>query len=246
MKNLLFSILSLTTILALSSCDDGSIEKETSTTTGGKVVKIEGFITGLGSWSSRYDVAVAGFTEDADNEVLPYATISKVITVDADGHASIVLSSIGSSVKTIDVCVLNRLRQRIVTFSSKDISNESSGDTIRFDFGTLDASMLAGIQKGIFDATCIACHGANGHAAAGLNLTESNSYEMLVGKSSRKIPRYKLVEPGSSDSSVVWQVIYDDVSSSGWGQNHSDMLNKERASGLLQLLKDWINDGAKN
>lgn len=242
---IMLRIFSLATIFSLASCDDGPIEKVTNATTGGKVVKIEGTITGLGTWSDRYDVAVAGFTEEAGNETMPYATISKVMTVDDNNHASIVLSNIGSSVTSVEVCALNRLRQRIVTFASKDISSEPEGDTIRYDFGTLDASMLAGVQTGIFNTTCTACHGDNGHAAASLNLTEGNSYAALVNQPSAKQPELSRVKPGNADSSLVWRVIYDDISA-GWHQNHSDMLNKERAAGLIQLLQDWINDGAKN
>lgn len=244
MKKISFCILSLFTALALTSCDDGPIEKVTNATTGGKVVKIEGYVNGLSSWSDRYDLAVAGFTEDAASESMPYATISKVMTVDANGHASIILSNLGASVKTIEVCAINRLRQRIVSFSSMDISDEAEGDTIRYNFGTLNASMLDGIQTGIFNASCTACHGANGHAAASLNLTEGNSYSMLVNRASTKKPSLNLVTPGDTDNSVIWQVIYGDISSD-WHQNHSDMLNKERASGLLQMFEDWINDGAK-
>lgn len=245
MNKIIFSILSLSVFLLLSSCDDGPIEKANNATTGGKVVKVEGTITGLDTWSDRYDVAVAGFTEDAANESMPYATISKVVTVDANGHASIVLSNIGSSVKNVEICALNRLRQRIVTFTSTDISNASSNDTIRFDIGTVDASMLAGIQTGIFSATCAACHGANGTSAANLNLTEGNAYASLVNHKSTMRPEMLRVKPGDADSSLIWQVIYGDASES-WPMNHGDMLNKDRAAGLLQMLEDWIDNGATN
>lgn len=245
MNKIIFNILSLSVFLLLSSCDDGPIEKANNATTGGKVVKVEGTIKGLGTWSDRYDVAVAGFTEDAANESMPYATISKVMTVDANGHASIVLSNIGTSVKNVEICALNRLRQRIVTFTSTDISNTSSNDTIRFDFGTIDASMLAGIQTGIFNTSCTACHGANGTSAAGLNLTDGHSYADLVNQHSTQLPEQYRVLPNDTANSVLWQVIYGDASES-WPMNHGDMLNKERASGLLQMLADWIVNGTQN
>lgn len=244
MNKSILSLLSLSLLFLLASCDDGPIHNETSATTGGKVVKVEGTVTGLTTWSERYDVSVAGFTSDAANETMPYANISKVMTVDENGHASIVLSNIGSSVTDIEICALNRLRQRIVTFTSMDISNEPAGDTIRFDIGTIDASMLAGIQTGIFNASCTACHGANGRAAANLNLTAGNSYASLVNHASTQLPDLMRVKPGSADSSVVWQVIYGDASAS-WPMNHADMLNKDRASGLLLMLQDWINNGAR-
>lgn len=245
MNKLAFYILTLAVLFGVASCDDGSIEKVTNATTGGKVVKVEGTVTGLSTWPDRYNVAVAGFTEEANNETMPYATISKVMTVDENGHASIVLSGIGSSVTEIDICALNRLRQRIVTFSSMNIANESEGDTIRYNVGTIDASMLAGIQTGIFGASCTACHGANGTSAAGLNLTEGNSYANLVNQHSTQLPEQYRVVPNDTANSVLWQVIYGDASA-GWPMNHADMLNKERASGLLQMLADWIVNGAQN
>lgn len=243
MKKNAFQILSLLALLTFASCDDGPIEKETYATVGGKIVKVEGDIKGLKTWSERYDISVAGFTEDANTETMPYATISKVMSVDVNGHASIVLSSIGNSVKNIEICALNRLRQRIVTFSKIDISNESESDTIRYNFGTIDASMYAGIQKEIFNASCIACHGANGTSADGLNLTEGNSYNMLVNHPSTQLPKYNRITPGNANQSVIWQVIYGNASEN-WPMNHGDMLNKDRSAGLLQMLEDWINDCA--
>lgn len=243
MKKNIFQILPLLGFFAFASCDDGTIEKEIPTTVGGKIIKVEGNIQGLKTWSERYDISVAGFTEDANTENMPYATISKVMSVDSNGHYCIVLSNISNSVKNIEICALNRLRQRIITFSKIDISNEPESDTIRYDFGTIDASMYAGIQKEIFNASCTACHGANGTSADGLNLTEGNSYNMLVNHPSTQLPEYNRITPGNADKSVIWQVIYGNASEN-WPMNHGDMLNKDRSAGLLQMLEDWINDGA--
>lgn len=245
MNKFIFITLSLFALTVLASCDDGSIEKKDQTTTGGKVVKAEGTVTGLDTWPLHYNVAVAGFTESNATESMPYADISKIMTVDENGHASIVLSNIASGVTDIEVCTLNSLRQRIVTFSSLDISNEPEGDTIRYDFGTIDASMLAGIQTGIFNASCTACHGANGTSAAGLNLTDGHSYADLVNQHSTQLPEQYRVLPNDTANSVLWQVIYGNASAS-WPMNHADMLNKDRASGLLQMLADWIVNGAQN
>lgn len=244
MKKVVYSLLALL-VLTLSACDDGPIEKTTVVSTGGKVVKAEGTLSGFSTWSNRYDVALAGFTTEADNESLPYASISKVVSADSTGRVSVVLSNIASDVTTVDLCVMNRLRQRVVAFTSIDVSNAAEGDTVRMDLGTIDASMLAAIQKGIFDASCTACHGANGNGAANLNLTSGKSYASLVGHASTKLPGQVRVVPGSSESSVLWQVLYGDASST-WGMKHGDMLNKERAAGLLQLLQDWIDDGAQH
>lgn len=243
MKKISFCLLTLSFLFA--ACDDGTIENKTYSATEGKIVKVEGHLTGLDTWPLSYNVSVAGFDADAANETMPYATVSKAMASDANGNFSVVLSSLGNEVTTVDVCVMNSIRQRIVSFVSTDISNETSEDTIRIDVGTIDASMLAGIQTGIFGASCTACHGANGTSAAGLNLTEGNSYANLVNQHSTQLPEQYRVVPNDTANSVLWQVIYGDASA-GWPMNHADMLNKDRASGLLQMLADWIVNGAQN
>ncbi len=243
MKKTLFFI-PLMALLLICSCDDGTVhEKEASMTTG-KIVKLEGHLIGLNSYPNRYDVSVAGFSEDADNEVSPYATISKVVTADADGNVSMVLSGITGSVKNVELCVLNSLRQRVVTFVSEDISSQSVDDTIRIDVGTVDVSMLSAIQSSLFNVSCIGCHGANGFSGAGLNLTEGNSFAQLVSHASTKVPEKNRVSPGDAAHSVLYEVINDSTFSQDWRENHSDILNHERSADLISLVRDWINSGA--
>lgn len=245
MKKLLF-MLPVAALLLLGSCDDGTIEEKQVSTTVGKIVKVEGHVTGLHTWPLRYNVSVAGFTADADNEVAPYATISKVLTADSLGNVSIVMSAISGNVQNVELCVLNSLRQRVMTFASQDISSENEGDTIRIDFGTVDVSMLGAIQAGIFNASCTGCHGGNGFSAAGLSLTEGNSYASLVNQASTKVPGKNRVTPGDAANSVLYEVINDSTFTTTWRENHSDILNKERAINLIGLVRDWIDNGATN
>ena len=229
--------------LCLAACDDGPIHEAEHVAEGGKVVKVEGTLTGLDSWPDDYDVSLAGFTDNSADEWSPYATISKVITADANGHVSMSLSGIGGSIETVQVCVLNRLRQRIMTFTSRNIANEKGTDTIRIDLGTVNTSMLNAVQQSVFNASCTACHGGNGRSAAGLDLTEGHSYAALVGQQSVKVKDHKRVQPGDVGGSVLHQVLNTNVSAE-WHQNHADMLNKERAAHLLTLIDNWISSGA--
>lgn len=246
MKKTLLILTALAALLPLlAACDDGPIHEKDAQAATGKIVKVQGRLTGLKTWTSGYDVSVAGFTAEAGNEVSPYASISKVVTADSLGNVSMVMSAINGNVQSVEVCVLNVLRQRVMTFVAQDITSEAEGDTININLGTLDVSMLAAIQQSVFNASCTACHGGNGRAAAGLDLTAGHSYASLVGHESAKVPGSYRVAPGSAGESVLYQVIDGNISQN-WRQNHSDMLNKERSAPLINLVADWINSGAKN
>ncbi len=245
MKKSLF-LIPLTALLLLASCDDGTIEEKEAAYSTGKIVKVEGQVTGLNTWPAHYNVAIAGFTEQANNEPSPYATISKVLTTDAQGNVSIVLSAITGNVKDVELCVLNSLRQRVMTFASEDISSATDDDTIRINFGTVDVSALAAIQVGLFNVSCIGCHGSNGFSGGGLNLTEGHAYASLVNLPSTKVPEKNRVTPGDAANSVLYEVINDSTFTETWRENHKDILNKDRTAELIYLVKEWINSGAKN
>lgn len=236
-------LLPVMALLLLGSCDDGPIEEKQAAMTGGKIVKVEGHVTGLRTWPLRYNIAVAGFTSDAENEVAPYASISKVMSADSAGNVSIVISGISGEVSNVEVCVLNRLRQRITTFVSEDITSRVAGDTIRIDIGNLDVSMLATIQSKLFDTRCITCHGASGHAAAGLNLTDGNSYASLVNQPSAVIDSLYRVEPNDSAKSVLYQVV-NNTSHNGTLTSIHQSLFGEKDINLVGLVGEWIRNGA--
>lgn len=222
--------------ITLASCDDGPIYDNPVYDEEGAVVKMEGRLTGTQTWPENYSIAVGGF-ESIDN----YAVISKVLPA-ADGAFTIVMSGVPANVEDVELCVLNRLRQRVMSFKTKELAGVR--DTLLFDVGDVDVSMMAAIQQSVLDQSCVACHGANGYSAAGLDLTEGHSYADLVNAESRKLPGQKLVEPGNKENSVLHQLLNSDVSAS-WRQNHADMLNKERAAALLMLIDNWIDNGAK-
>lgn len=238
MKKFSFIIILCGVLPLLFGCDDGRIYEKNATYTDGKVVRLEGSITGLSSWPENYNVAIAGFAADDD-----YAVISKVINNMTDeGDLDITLSGIPENVKTVEFCILNRLRKRVLTLQSEDISNSS--ERIIMDIGSQDISMFTTIQHSLLDVSCIACHGASTFAAANLNLTEGKSYAQMVNRNSSKVAGLNIVTPGDADNSVLHQVLNTNISAS-WHQNHADMLNKERTANILTMIDDWISYGAK-
>lgn len=218
-----------------SACDDGRIEEKKVDFKGGRSVTVKAELKGALSWHERYSLAVAGFNETSD-----YAEISKVIEPSSDDmELDITLSGIDTDVTHVDLCMINRLRKRIVTFRRIEI--EKDKEQQESNLGTIYVGMFTAIQDNIFSTTCAACHGATGNAAASLFLTEGKSRESLVGIQSKKVPTLNRVTPGDSPNSVLYQTISGDISST-WHYNHSAEIT---SADMKSLIADWIDNGAK-
>jgi hypothetical protein len=190
-------------------------------------VTLEGTLSGWDGWSDGMSVVLAGFEDDND-----YAVISKPVTT-AEG---LTLSQIPESVTSVELCVINRLRQRVATFKEIDFTQQ----TATISVGTLNVSMYSCIQQSVFNTTCAHCHGGSNFAAAGLNLTEGKSYDCLVNHASRKVDGGTLVIPGNAAGSVLPQVLGSSLTST-WGYDHSkEVLD----ANVLSLIDSWINAGA--
>lgn len=217
-------------LLALSSCDDGDVMETINVESSGRTVKIAASVSGIENWPSGYNVVVAGFGYSK------YADISKNIF--SESADTLVLNGVGNDVKTVEICVINRLRERIATFYENDISAINDNEII-LDAGAVQADMFCGIQKTLFNPTCAACHGGGKSAAAGLYLTEGKSYDALVNVASSKATDGSVrVVPGDAATSFLYKVVTgtDDVLSF----DHSNMILDYKN---LQLIKDWINKG---
>ena len=240
MKKYIFATLLGLTMLNLAACDDGRIYPETASTAEGKAVVMEGVINGLDTWTSNYRVSIAGF-EDANDE---YASVSKVITASdiKDGKASVELSGLKSEIKLVRLCILDRLRRHIITFSEVDVSNAT--ETVKMEVGTVNISMFNAIQQNYLNTTCANCHGASNRAAAGLYLTEGKSYDALVNTDSKKVEGKKLVEPNNAANSVLHMVL-NQQSVEGISMDHRDLVSEKNELTILPLIDSWINNGAK-
>ena len=233
MKSIISSLLFL--LLLCTACDDGRIyEKEYVPIESGRVAKVEMDIDGVSSWPSNYTVAIAGFS--ADNQ---YASITRNVQPDANGHVSMKLVGIPDEVKTIEVCVTNSLRRRIITFYSADAPTTS--DTIRISAGSLNVGMYAAIQSAVLNKECANCHSGNAWAAS-LNLTEGHSYADMVNVTSHKDPSKLRVLPSDADNSILYEALATDISTT-WKHDHSKIMITKQPE--LQMIKDWINNGAK-
>lgn len=223
-------------LTVLTSCDDGKIFDDTliSQEEGVSVV-LTGELDGVDRWSDEYNIAVAGF---GDSE---YAVISKNVTTinNETDQVELIMSGVTSQVKTIELCGIDRLRKRVITF--KSISVDHTLDTLYFEVGKVDVGMFSAIQKSVFNVTCSQCHGGSNFAAAGLYLTEGRSYEALVNKPSIINENEILVLPGDALNSTLYNILSSNVTST-WKYDHSvEVLSTT----TLDLIKSWIDTGAE-
>ena len=230
-------LLILAVTALLTACDDGRIYPDSiATDSGGVSVRLTADLTGADTWSGGYRIALAGF---AGTDT--YAAIVKNIDVDDDGHVDVTLSGIGSDVTSVELCVLDGLRRRMATLAALDVSDAASQTSLSRDAGQIDAGMFAIIQRDVFSTTCANCHGASNHAAAGLYLTEGQSYGSLVGVESTVVSGGMRVSPGDAAQSVLYNALATGMSSS-WRYDHSVEIPSDATLGMI---KSWIDGGAK-
>jgi len=228
---------SLMAIMALAAvaCDDGRIYDEGGMAVGsdGLMVSMRGVVSGCGDYDAlpQYSVVLAAFRDGDD-----FAVSSKPV---GDGTDDVSLSNIPCDVNTVEVCLIDRLRKRVMTFASVNAA-DASANTLVFNVGELDVAMYPAIQKEIFSKSCTQCHGATGHSAASLDLLPDCSFGMLVNMPSSVVEGAARVVPGNAGVSVLWQAVASDASVS-WTFNHTNLLTDEKKD----FIKNWINNGAK-
>lgn len=224
------------------ACDSGDIEdKEYTSSSKGQAVKVTATISGLSTWGSGYNVALAGFREGSNYAVMQQTIQSSL----ADGEqVELVLGNLTGQVATVEFSVTNRLRERIVTLARVQLADYSdTQDTIQLDLGAVDVSMFGALQQGVFNMACIQCHGGNGRSAASLNLTEGNAYANLVDVPSTRKEGMKRVESGNASQSLLHQILAEGGADI-LHYNHTEVLSsqfKDNHDGVLGLIDDWIN-----
>ena len=222
-------------MFVFASCDDGRLYQDRLIVPEeGRVVKLHVNMSGVETWPDGYTVVLAGFNDDKE-----YSLIAK--SIPNNGDVDMVMAGIGEDVTSIELCVTNRIRERVYSFYTQDFSTVDA-DTTRVDAGTIDAGMFNAIQQGIFiGKSCVGCHGTSTTAAADLDLKEGVSYNDLVNRPSVIMPEWMRVNPGNSGESMLYQILSSPVSKE-WGHDHSQEIE---SSITLDMLKDWIDSGAK-
>lgn len=237
-----FSALALLVSLSatlLAACDEGPIYGAAfDEPTESRAATFRGTLLGAERWTEGYDLVLAAFSADGE-----YALVQKPVKPAADGSVSLALSGIPSEAATVELCVTDRLRRRIVSFESLELPSATGSDTLRLDLTEpMDVGMFASIQRYVFDGpayNCSLCHSAEG-ARAGLDLSAGHSYAGLVGVASSRVEGAQRVVPGSSAASVLHSA-FAEGNPAGLRYDHSPLL----PAPLRRLIDDWIDGGAK-
>ena len=229
--------------LTFAACDSGDIvEKATTDELNGHTVKLSVSVAGMSDLNEKYSLALATF-KSGDN----YALTAYGIPATTKDHelVSVVAPNIDGDVSTVELAVINLLRQRIMTLASINMDDYADAtDTIRLDAGAVNVAMFNLIQQRIFNMSCIQCHGGHGGSgAANLNLTEGKAYDNLVDvPSTRKEGRFRVVS-GTASQSLLHQILAEggeDI----LHYNHTEVLSsqfKNDVGPVRTFIDDWIN-----
>ena len=93
--------------------------------------------------------------------------------------------------------------------------------------------------QAIFNGRCIECH-VGGGAPHGLNLTQGQSYDLLVDVASEEVPSLKRVKPGDPNNSYLVQKVEGTAAVGGRMPLNRAPLTAEQ----IALIRQWISDGA--
>lgn len=230
--------------LLFTACDSGNIvEQATQDRSSERMVKLNATVTGMTDLAEQYTFALAMF-KPGDNYAL---TVHSIPATTEDGAEVNIVAPIASSeVSTVELAIVNRLRQRVFTLANINMDDYAdAADTIRLNVGTVNVGMFDIIQQNIFNTSCIQCHGiGGGSGAAGLNLTEGHSLANLKDvASTRKDGMFRIVS-GSASHSLLHQILAEggeDI----LHYNHTEVLSsqfKNDVAAVRTFIDDWIND----
>lgn len=104
-----------------------------------------------------------------------------------------------------------------------------------------DEPTLANVQARVFTPICTACH-IGAAAPLGLRLDEANAFNDLVGVNSQQVGGLLRVEPFSPDASYLVRKIEGTAAVGAQMPLGGPPLPVED----IQLVRDWILDGAPN
>ena len=231
-------------MLTFLSCDDGRIyEEDYLPDTSGKVMKLTANISGMDSWARGYSLVLAGFDKNMD-----YAVITKPVPFPKDekGEVELIMSGIPQEVTTLHLCVVNRQRELVHSYAEMPCgANEK--DTIRMEGVKKDVNMYDAVQAEVFsddEYGCTKCHGGRESLAGGINLLEGKSYKYLMNKQSNVAGKDTLiVNPNNADASTLYLILGTEFGKH-LKYDHSNILINSYAD--ISLIKDWINNGAKD
>ena len=218
----------------LTACDEGDIPEKVVTMAAGRPIRMDCRLTGLDQWGEGYSVVMAIFDESTDG----YDIAQHRVLAECEGRDTTLFWELNDTkAKTLELCLVSSLRERIITFAKTDIGEGS--DTIRLRAGDIDVGIWASTLA-LFQQSCVRCHGEG--EAAQLFLDTDRAYASLVNHPAHRTefggqPR---VKPGDAEGSILHQMLDDHYANAqDIGVNHKAIF---RSTYPLNIIDLWIDN----
>lgn len=234
MEKRFVSALLLTVVILLTGCDEGKIYPE-ETTTHTMFARLDVTLKGKEAWPQKDLIVLAAFSDDNS---LPVATTVIPEPTASSNTASVSLGLTGSE-KMLAVSIVTKGTTRQVLYNFYTYPITEFSEEITLPVKEIDLASFDRVQKLIFDANCVACHGGSTTAAAGLYLTEGKSYDAIVERAASLSGEGKMIVcPEKPDESFIMDILQSDIVR----YNHSDIFASTPE--FITLMKTWITEGA--
>ena len=223
--------------LLLGSCDEGKIYPDESIDAG-RTATIQVSFTGVRAYPNFNMLAFAAFGEDGQEPLL-----TQRLSRPTEGRTEeYTLMGLPADTKSVGIAVISKGQTLVYKYYTVDIDASAKETTI--PLVSVNLACYDRIQKQVFDASCIACHGKSAGTPAGnLFLTEGKSYAALVNvKADAAVANQKFyVTPGEPEQSFLLDILSEDI----LRHNHTDIFNGSETIEINNLLNAWINKGAE-
>lgn len=206
-------------------------------------------VVDVGVTSGGAPFAFAGARDYLAGSHLPLTGITHRVSTDALGYFSIPITT-GQEGATLDLTFAEDTNREIyVTGSLSIISQEDTDLDSSYTIGEWSGGpaddlsgqvYTPGVEfstiQAIFSANCTGCHTATTSNNGGLDLTSGNSFNELVDQPSLFVPGLKLVEPGRSSVSYLFEKINSAAPQQGTRMRPTDAMSLADQA----LIRDWI------
>lgn len=236
--NVLYLLFLLLVLLMLSACDSGDVHEVYRRATTGRTALLTGPIDEWEELPEGYNLALAAFGSSSQ-----YALGQRILSSSdvENGRLRVALSELSDTVHTVELCVTNTLRKKVMSLQRLEMASQPPQDTVRLESALRALTAAACLQKGLFDEACIRCHGGGNQSARGLNLTEGHSMAMLVNVPAASHPELLRVAGGNPEESLLHRILAES------GQdvlhvNHVEILHKLGVDTdvLRTFIDEWI------
>lgn len=215
--------------MVFTACDSGDIYAE-ETKKNDKTITAQITLKGIKALPEENKLVLAAYYAD---EVVP--VITQAITAGSENETvTVTLNYVPDDATRVTISVLNKTWREIYTYYDGKVPE---GKTVSIPAQTINLLTYNRLQQQLF-SQCVQCHGGSTSAAAGLYLTEGNSYTNLVSHPAVNSDKGR-VTPGFISQSFLVDVLEGNATLRYTHTNISSLKDED-----IALLKAWIESGA--